>query len=100
EGLLTIARRFNAGDPFRIAQVPKGRLNKATSYVSSYFHCVFSTKERRPMITPEFSRPCGIGTPSNRSRLLSAVPPGHSFSTVLRLGIYFGNSYKPCDPLS
>ncbi len=23
------------------------------SYVSSYFHCVFSTKERRPMITPE-----------------------------------------------
>ena|ERR1041384_3214043 len=22
------------------------------SYVSSYFHCVFSTKERRPMITP------------------------------------------------
>lgn len=23
------------------------------SYVSSYFHCVFSTKERRPQITPE-----------------------------------------------
>lgn len=23
------------------------------SYVSSYFHCVFSTKERRPTITPE-----------------------------------------------
>jgi len=23
------------------------------SYVSSYFHCVFSTKERRPFITPE-----------------------------------------------
>ena len=23
------------------------------SYVSSYFHCVFSTKERRPIITPE-----------------------------------------------
>lgn len=23
------------------------------SYVSSYFHCVFSTKERRPMISPE-----------------------------------------------
>jgi REP element-mobilizing transposase RayT len=22
------------------------------SYVSAYFHCVFSTKERRPMITP------------------------------------------------
>jgi putative transposase len=23
------------------------------SYVSAYFHCVFSTKERRPFITPE-----------------------------------------------
>ena len=23
------------------------------SYISSYFHCVFSTKERRPIITPE-----------------------------------------------
>ncbi len=25
----------------------------AVSYISSYFHCVFSTKERRPFITPE-----------------------------------------------
>ena len=25
----------------------------AMSYVSSYFHCVFSTKERRPLITPK-----------------------------------------------
>jgi REP-associated tyrosine transposase len=23
------------------------------SYISAYFHCVFSTKERRPLITPE-----------------------------------------------
>ena len=23
------------------------------SYISSYFHCIFSTKERRPFITPE-----------------------------------------------
>jgi hypothetical protein len=23
------------------------------SYISSYFHCVFSTKERRPFIAPE-----------------------------------------------
>ena len=23
------------------------------SYVSSYFHCIFSTKERRRLITPE-----------------------------------------------
>jgi len=25
---------------------------EGVSYVSSYFHCVFSTKERRPLITP------------------------------------------------
>jgi len=25
----------------------------AMSYISSYFHCVFSTKERRRLITPE-----------------------------------------------
>ena len=25
----------------------------AMSYVSAYFHCVFSTKERRRLITPE-----------------------------------------------
>jgi REP element-mobilizing transposase RayT len=25
----------------------------AMSYISSYFHCVFSTKERRPLINPE-----------------------------------------------
>jgi REP element-mobilizing transposase RayT len=33
-----------------IAFVPKGRLNGAMSYVSSYYHCVFSTKARRPLI--------------------------------------------------
>ena len=26
------------------------------SYVSAYFHCVFSTKERRPLITPELRK--------------------------------------------
>jgi putative transposase len=35
---------------FVIAFVPKGRLNGAMSYLSSYFHCVFSTKARRPLI--------------------------------------------------
>lgn len=34
-----------------IAPVPKGRLNGPMSYVSSYYHCVFSTKERRAQIT-------------------------------------------------
>src|SRR3989442_6879752 len=29
-----------------------GRLNLRMSYVSSYFHCVFSTKGRRPLIPP------------------------------------------------
>jgi REP element-mobilizing transposase RayT len=35
-------------------RVPKGRLKNRMSYLSSYFHCVFSTKERRPFLTPEF----------------------------------------------
>ena len=26
----------------------------AMSYISSYFHCVFSTKERRPLLQPEW----------------------------------------------
>jgi REP element-mobilizing transposase RayT len=29
--------------------------NAPMSYVSSYFHCVFSTKERRPLIPPSLS---------------------------------------------
>lgn len=49
---MRIARRFNAGLEFEIAQVPKGRLNTHMSYISSYHHCIFSTKERRPLITP------------------------------------------------
>jgi putative transposase len=36
-----------------IEQAPQGRLNEFMSCVSAYFHCVFSTKERRPLITPE-----------------------------------------------
>ena len=35
-----------------VALVPKGRLNCHMSYVSAYYHCVFSTKERQPFITP------------------------------------------------
>ncbi len=41
---------------FDIDQVPKERLNVAMSYVSSYYHCVFSTKDRRPLITHELSQ--------------------------------------------
>ena len=43
--------KVGSGD-FTIASVLKGRLNARMSYVSSYRHCVFSTKERRPLITP------------------------------------------------
>jgi REP element-mobilizing transposase RayT len=53
EGVPTIARQFTAGWVFAVAGVPKGRLNPAMSYVCTYAHCVFSTKERRPFITPE-----------------------------------------------
>lgn len=53
QGRPIIARRFNAGNEFEIAKVPEGRLNSSMSYISSYHHCVFSTKERRPFITPE-----------------------------------------------
>ena len=35
-----------------VDRIPPGRLNVRMSYVSSYHHCVFSTKERRPLITP------------------------------------------------
>jgi hypothetical protein len=51
KGGLTLARQFTAGSRFAIALVPEGRLNRPMSYVSSYYHCVFSTKERRPAIT-------------------------------------------------
>ena len=47
-----IAQPFKVGfSDFTIALVPRGRLNACMSYVSSYHHCVFSTKERRPLIT-------------------------------------------------
>ena len=53
---MTIARCFNIGIiPFVIAKVLQGRLNNCMSYISSYFHCIFSTKEWRPLITPELS---------------------------------------------
>src|SRR5258705_12762443 len=50
---LRIARQFTAGFESEIAQVPKGRLNPFMSYVSSYSHCVFSTKDRRPCLTAQ-----------------------------------------------
>jgi len=49
---MVLVRRFNAGLQSGIALVPKGRLNNCMSYVSSHYHCIFSTKERRKLITP------------------------------------------------
>ena len=54
KGELRIARQFTAGFESEIAQVPyQGRLNPFMSYVSSYSHCVFSTKDRRPCLTAQ-----------------------------------------------
>lgn len=53
EGHSTIARQFTAGLAFAVATVPTGRLNPPMSYVCSYTHCVFSTKDRRPFITQQ-----------------------------------------------
>lgn len=41
------------------ASVPNERLNACVSYISSYFYCVFSTKDRRPIIKPELSERLG-----------------------------------------
>lgn len=37
---------------FPVAHVPEARLHGPSSYVSAYFHGVFSTRERRLLITP------------------------------------------------
>lgn len=47
------ARLFPVGSAFAIAPVPNGRLNPSMSYICSFAHCVFSTKDRKPFITPE-----------------------------------------------
>src|SRR6185503_12438092 len=35
-----------------VDRVPQGRLNARMSYVSNHIHLVFSTKQRRKLITP------------------------------------------------
>jgi hypothetical protein len=48
------AQRFNVGDIGSVLH--KSRRDGsilAMSYISSYFHCVFSTTERRPLIPPK-----------------------------------------------
>src|SRR5260370_36821377 len=52
-GQLTIARRLSAGKGAASDQVPEGRLNfMGHTYISAFFHCVFSTDGRRGLIPP------------------------------------------------
>jgi REP element-mobilizing transposase RayT len=101
EGQMTIARRFDAGKKFGVAQVPKGRLNDGMSYISSYHHCVFSTKERRPLITPALAqrlwpflggiarqnkmKAIEIGGVEDHVHILLSVPPTLSIAKAMQL---------------
>jgi REP-associated tyrosine transposase len=61
EPRLTVARRFNGGEKGSGRRVPEGRLrrynasamNLPHTYTSLLVHCVFSTKDRRPLITEQ-----------------------------------------------
>ena len=72
----------------------------AHTYCSSLFHCVFSTKERRNLITPEIEerlwaymggiarengmRPLAIGGMGDHVHLLLALPSSMAVATALR----------------
>jgi REP element-mobilizing transposase RayT len=86
---------------FNIDQVPKERLNAAMSYVSSYYHCVFSTKDRRPLITHELGqrlwpflggiarknemKAVEIGGMPDHVHILLSIPSTFSISKALQL---------------
>lgn len=71
------------------------------SYVSAYFHCVFSTKERRPLIPPELRerlwpflggiarqnqmKAVEIGGVADHVHLLLSLPPTLSIAKALQL---------------
>lgn len=71
------------------------------SYVSSYHHCVFSTKERRPLITPALRerlwpflggiarqnkiKAIEIGGVADHVHLLLSLPPTASIAKTLQL---------------
>ena len=76
EGDLTIARQFTAGLAFAVAPVPKGRLNPPMSYVCSYSHCVFSTKDRPFDIV-------GMTQPSLRDVCVSCSNPAVNCRAIL-----------------
>ena len=71
------------------------------SYVSSYFHCVFSTKERRPLLTPSLCerlwpflggiarqnkmKAIEIGGVADHVHILLSLPPTHSVAKAMQL---------------
>ncbi len=71
------------------------------SYVSSYFHCVFSTKERRPLITPalrerlfpylggiareNYMKAVEIGGVEDHVHILISLPPTISLAKAMQL---------------
>ena len=71
------------------------------SYVSSYFHCVFSTKERRPLITPPLSqrlwpflggiarqnkmKAIAIGGAQDHVHILLSLPPALPIAKAMQL---------------
>jgi putative transposase len=82
-------------------QVPQGRLNISMSYVSSYHHCVFSTKERKPLITSELAerlwpfiggiarqnkmKAIEVGEVADHIHILLSIPATVSISKAMQL---------------
>ena len=80
--------------------MPKARLNPAVSYVSSYHHCVFSTKERIPSISAKLRerlwpylggiarehkiQAIEIGGVGNHVHMLILMPPTLSISKAMQ----------------
>ena len=73
----------------------------AMSYISSYFHCVFSTKERRPLIPPQLQErlwpylggiarqngmmPIEVGGVADHVHMLLTLPSTLSLAKALQL---------------
>src|SRR5688572_28791435 len=66
------------------------------SYVSSYHHCVFSTKERRPFVTPVFAerlwpflggiaKAIEIGGVEDHVHILLSTPASMSIAKAMQL---------------
>jgi hypothetical protein len=70
------------------------------SYVSSYFHCVFSTKERRPLITPPLrERLWPFAGGFARQNGMKAITP-HGLRQSLFVGANISRPFGTCAPLN